>query len=52
MNSPFLVPLPQLVLKDCPLSMFLLVFATKVVTHFNDNDKGLKVYRQETKKSK
>ena len=36
---------------DCPLSMFLYVVATKVVTDFNDNDKRLKVYRQETKKS-
>ena len=32
--------------------MFLYVVATKVITHFNDNDIGLKVYRQETKKSK
>ena len=29
--------------------MFLYVASTKVITHFNDNDKGLKVYRQETK---
>ena len=28
--------------------MFLYVVATKVVTDFNDNDKRLKVYRQET----
>ena len=33
---------------DCPPSMFLCVVATKVVTHFNDNDKGLKMCRQET----
>ena len=40
------------ILQDCPLSMFLYVVATKVITHFNDKDKGLKVYRQDTKKSK
>ena len=32
--------------------MILHVVAAKVATHFNDNDKGLKVYKQETKKSK
>ena len=32
--------------------MILYVIATKVATHFNDNDKGFKVYKQETKKSK
>ena len=32
--------------------MFLHIVATNVVTHFNDNDKGLKVYRQAAKKSK
>ena len=33
---------------DCSLSMFQYVVATKVVIHFNDNDKKLKVNRQET----
>ena len=28
------------------------VAATRIVTHFSDNDKGLKVYRQDTKKSR
>ena len=32
--------------------MFLYLVATKVATHFNDNDKGFKVYRQETKNIK
>ena len=40
------------VLQDFLLSLFLYVVATKAITHFIDNDKGLKVYRQETKKSK
>ena len=42
----------SVILQDCPLSMFLYVVATKVITHFNDKYKGLKVYRQDTKKSK
>ena len=42
------------ILQDFPLSIFLYVvaFETKVITLFSDNDKGLKVCRQETKKSK
>ena len=38
----------QVVLQYCLLSMFLYVVATKVVTHFSNDGKGLKVYRQET----
>ena len=34
------------------LSMYLHVVATKVVNHVNCNDKGLKVHRQESQKSK
>ena len=40
------------VLQDCLLFMFLYVVATKFLTHFNDNNKGVKVYRQETQKQK
>ena len=40
------------VLRDCLLSKFLYVVATKVVTHFNNDGKGLKVYRQETQELK
>ena len=32
--------------------MFLCLVAIKVVTHFNNDDKGLKLYRQETQKIK
>ena len=39
-------------LLDCLLSMFLYVVAAKAVTHFNNDGKGLKVYRQETQKFK
>ena len=41
---PSLTPLPSSYRKfwRCPLSMFLYVVATKVVTHFNDNVKELK----------
>ena len=42
----FLTPLPYhiglVILQDFPLFMFLYVVTTKVITHFNDNDKGLK----------
>ena len=37
-------------LQDCLLFMFLYVVTTKILTHFSDT--GLKVYRQETQKSK
>ena len=39
-------------LQDCMFWMFLYIVATKVVTHFNNNGKGLKVHRQETKNLK
>ena len=42
----------MVVLQDCLLSMFLYVVATMVVTHVNNNGKGLKVYWQETQKLK
>ena len=42
----------QVFLHDCLLSMFLYVFSVKVITNFNNNGKGLKVYRQETQKLK
>ena len=42
----------QVVLQDYQLSRFLYVAATKVVTHFNDNDKRWKMYRPETQKLK
>ena len=51
LSDPFTL-IMYVVLQDYPLSMFLYVAATKVNTFFNDNDKGLKVYRQKTKKSK
>ena len=51
LSDPFTFMM-QVDLQDCLLSMFLFVVATKVVTHFNDNKKGLKVYRKESEKSK
>ena len=51
LSDPFTLII-LVILQDFPLSMFLHVVTTKVMTYFNDNDKGLKVYRQETKKSK
>ena len=32
--------------------MFLYVVATKIVTHFNNNEKELKLYKQGTQKLK
>ena len=54
-NGPFLTPFTLIMLvisQDFPFSMFMYAVATKVISHFNDNDKELKVYRQKTKKSK
>ena len=50
--SPTPLPLSCCSFADCLLSMLLYVLATKAATHFSDNDKGYKAYRQETKKSK
>ena len=51
LSKPFTLVM-LVILQDCLLSMFVNVVATKVITHFNDNGKGLKAYKQETKKSK
>ena len=54
-NGPLSDPLYLIMLvisQDFSLSMFMYVVATRVISHFNDNDKELKVYRQKTKKSK
>ena len=51
LSDPFTLII-LVILQDFPLSMFLHVVTTKIMIYFNDNDKGLKVYRQETKKSK
>ena len=45
-----LTPLSHNVLQNCLLSIFLYVVATKVVTLFNNDGRGLRVYRQKKNK--